>query len=182
MKKVYIAKRIPLNAEPKIILPLNIDMLPEEVHKKYVENCEIKESYIYNGPWILRAPLSDSDFSQKSIPESLKPIHVWNMVREKIISSDVVVGIVNSKAYGTIAEVAYACSCKNIATYVLPDLFSSEEEIQDLWFIFQMVQSSKDLWSDDDIKNIPEFQEHSISSLEEYKTMVEKITPNFLKK
>lgn len=182
MKKIYIAKRIPHNSESKMILSINSKMALEEIHKAYTTKEEILDSYIYNGPWVLRAPVSNDNFSLNQIPRELKPIHVWNMVKEKINSSDVMLGIVNSKSYGTIAEIGYACNCLNIAIYVLPDVNIQEEELQDLWFIFQMIQTTKKMWHEDDIKLFPEFLNYNIHSLAEYEIFIQKIIPNFMKK
>ena len=181
-KKVYIAKRIPKNPSPHFILNIDSLMTVEQIKLLYIEKVYISEKYIYNGPWILRPPLSDTEFSLNQLPIDLKPNHIWDMVRDKIESSDVVLGIINSKSYGTIAEVGYACNCKTVAVYVLPDEDVSEEELQDLWFLFQIAKITRHLWSDVDIKNINEFSERGINSLQEYEDFINTIIPNFMKK
>lgn len=182
MKKVYIAKRIPKNPLPHLVLSISNLMSVEQIHSLYVNKVFADENYIYNGPWILRPPLTEEDFSRNNLPVELKPQHVWKMVKEKIEASDVVIGIISGKAYGTIAEVGYACNCKNIAVYVLPEQNIQEDELQDLWFLFQMAKETKDLWSENDIKNVKEFSKIGINSLQDYVRFLENIVPNFIRK
>jgi nucleoside 2-deoxyribosyltransferase len=148
----------------------------------YTEKTFMDVNYVYNGPWILRPPVSEDEFSLNQLPSNLKPIHIWDMVKKKIESSDVVLGVINSKAYGTIAEIGYACHHKGIAVYVLPDQNVSEDELQDLWFLFQIAKTTEYLWSNDDIEKISEFSALGITSLQEYKDFLDNIVPNFLKK
>ncbi len=180
LKKVYIAKRIPKDPPPHLILNINSLMTIREVDSLYIEKIFVDTNYVYNGPWILRPPLSEDEFSLNHLPPNLKPIHIWNMVKKKIESSDVVLGIINGKAYGTIAEVGYASNCKTIAVYILPDENISNDELRDLWFIFQIAKTTKHLWSEDDIKNINEFKIRDINSIEEYENFISNIVPNFM--
>jgi hypothetical protein len=182
MKKVYIAKRIPKNPLSYFVLNIDSSMTVVQIKQSYIEKVFIDKKYIYNGPWILRPPVSDNEFSLNKLPTDLKPSHIWDMVRNKIESSDVVVGIISNKSYGTIAEVGYACNCKTIAVYVLPDKNVTEEDLQDLWFLFQIAKTTRHLWSDDDIKNIDEFSVFGISSLQQYEDFLDTIVPNFMKK
>jgi hypothetical protein len=181
-KKVYIAKRIPKNAPPHFVLNIGPSMTVEEIHSLYIGKEYADENYVYNGPWILRPPLAENEFSASKLPACLKPNHIWDMVKVKIENSDVVLGIVNGKAYGTIAEVSYACRHKGIAVYALPDEGLDESVLHDLWFLFQMVKDTKHLWSDDDMKNISEFSKRNINSIKEYEDFLETIIPNFMKK
>lgn len=182
MKKVYIAKRIPKNSPAYLILDIKPSLTVKEIHSLYVKKVFINQKYIYNGPWILRPPISEEKFTENHLPIKLQPNHIWLMVKEKIENSNVFLGIVNSKSYGTIAETSYACKCKGIAVYALPDKDVNDEELQDLWFVFQMIKDTKNFWSDDDIKNITEFSDLGITSIKEYETFLETIIPNFMKK
>lgn len=182
MKKIYIARQIPKMASPAFILNITKDMTLIEIRKAYVDKIQIFDSYIYNGPWILRPPITDNTFEDNNLPLYLRPEHVWQMVKEKIHTSDVFIGIVNSKSYGTIAEAGYACQCNDIAVYIIPELGLNEEEIQDLWFIFQIAKNTKPRWDDNDFKTIPEFKNFGINSVHEYESYVDKIIPNFMKK
>ncbi len=181
-KKVYIAKRIPKNPPPHLVLNIDSSMSVKQIYSLYVEKTFVEKNYIYNGPWILRPPLSEKEFSTNQLPSDLKPIDIWNMVKEKIESSNVVLGIINNKAYGTIAEVSYACNQKETAVYVLPDRNISMDKLQDLWFLFQICKTTKQSWANDDIKNIKEFAALHITSLQEYEKFLETIVPNFMKR
>ena len=182
MKKVYIARRIPKQANPQFVLDVRPDMSLEQVFEIYTQKIYIQGLYIYNGPWILRPPISGDVFTLNTLPKSLTPMHVWDMVKSKIESSDVFIGIINSKSYGTIAELGYACNCPNMAVYVIPDTNLTDEELQDLWFVFQMAKKSEHLWCEEDIKGVKEFAQFNIHSLNDYKSLISKIVPNFLKK
>lgn len=181
MKKVYIAKRIPKEPNIEFLLKIDKEMEPEDVFKLYVEKIKIGKKYIYNGPWVLRKPLSENIFTPNKMPKKLTPYDIWKMVREKIESSEVFLGIVNSKSYGTIAETGYASKCKNVAVYVLPEFGISYYELQDLWFVFQMAQTTEHLWCDEDIQIIEEFHSFNIRSVDEYKSYILSIVPNFMK-
>jgi len=182
MKKVYIARRISKNPESKLVLNIKREMSLDEIFKNYSEKEEFFGSYIYNGPWTLRPPVSDDVFAFNNMPADLTPVDVWNMVKQKIESSDVFLGILNNKSFGTIAESGYACCCKNIAVYILPELGISSEELQDLWFVFQMAKNSKRLWCDEDIKMLDIFSSFSICSISQYEEYVSSIIPNFMKR
>ena len=165
-----------------LVINTTNEMVPAEIHGIYVNKVQVFDSYIYNGPWILRPPISDNVFSINNLPESLKPEDIWKMVKNKIDSSDVFVGIVNSKSYGTIAEAGYACQNKNIAVYIIPEFGLNEDELQDLWFIFQIAKNTRLRWDDGDFKTIPEFKNLGINSVHQYESYVDKIIPNFMKK
>ncbi len=182
MKKLYLAKRIQKNPDPRFILSVNTNMSLENVIEAYVEKIYVTKRYIYNGPWVLRAPFYENVFAENNMPPDLKPINVWEMVKQKIDSSDIFIGIISGKSYGTIAEVGYACNSTKIAVYVLPEINLSYDELQDLWFVFQMAFNTENLWLDEDIKNIEEFNHLNIFSINDYKSYVSKIIPNFMKK
>ena len=103
------------------------------------------------------------------------------VVLAKIVNPSADVGIVNGNAYGTIAELGYACKCKDVAVYVLPDNKVDSDELQDLWFLFQIIKDTKHLWSDEDIKNIEEFAEFNIFSLKDYECFLDTVIHNFMK-
>jgi len=182
MKKVYIARRIPKQPRSEFVLNIKKEMEPEEIFKAYVQKTKTCELYIYNGPWVLRPPLSDDVFTVNNIPLKLTPVHVWGMVKEKIESSNVFLGVVNKKSYGTIAEIGYACKCKNVAVYVLPDFGITNEELQDLWFTFQMATETQYLWCDEDINMLEDFSNMNIFSVAQYESYLSEIVPNFMKK
>jgi nucleoside 2-deoxyribosyltransferase len=182
MKKIYIAKRIATMSNDQTILAISPDMSVQEIHDIYISHSIPRKAYIYNGHWILRSPLSESHFTENRLPENMRPLDIWDMVKEKIDTSDIVVGIINSKAYGTIAELGYASSKGTIAVYVLPELGMAESELQDLWFIFQIAQSTKHLWEDTDIQMLDEFKEFKIYSIQDYERYLANIVPNFMKR
>ena len=181
MKKVYIARRIPTDPNPECVLSISSEMSPEEIRYLYVNKIQDKESYIYNGPWILRPPLPSGDFEKSKLPKALKPYHIWDMVKRKIEDSDIVVGIVNCKAYGTIAELGYASSIPSKACYVLPDKKMIDDDYCDLWFIFQIVRNTERFWSDVDIQSISEFKSFGIDSVKSYVLFIESVVPKFMK-
>lgn len=182
MKNIYIAKRIPINPDAKYILDVGKNMKPEDVFRIYIDKTEPYGFFIYNGPWILRPPLSTSVFSENTMPENLTTGDIWQMVKTKIESSQIFLGIIGSKSYGTIAETGYACKCKNLAVYVLPESGIQKDDLNDLWFIFQMSIATEDLWCDEDIKKLKEFSVLGITSICEYKLFISNIIPNFMKK
>ncbi len=181
MNKIYIAKRIPKNPPANFVLDISSAMSVQEIHKLYVDKTIPYDNHIYNGPWILRPPLSENVFSLNQIPSELQPVHIWDMVKEKIESSDIFLAIINSKSYGIIAEAGYDCKCSKLAVYILPDINISKDDLQDLWFLFQMAKDTKHLWSDRDITSIAEFSNHGINSLAEYENLIDTIVPNFMK-
>ena len=103
------------------------------------------------------------------------------MVKRKIEDSDIVVGIVNCKAYGTIAELGYASSIPSKACYVLPDKKMIDDDYCDLWFIFQIVRNTERFWSDVDIQSISEFKSFGIDSVKSYVLFIESVVPKFMK-
>lgn len=182
MKKVYIAKRIPKQTRSEFILDVKKEMNSKEVWELYTNKIEILEKYIYNGPWVLRPPLSEDVFVSNNMPTTLNTSDIRAMVKEKIESSDIFVWIINGKAYWTIAEAWYACKCRNIAVYIIPEIGISYEELQDLWFIFQIARETKHLWNDDDIKILDVFAGFNIHSIKDYESYISWIIPNFMKK
>ncbi len=180
MKKVYFASRIPEHPETFTVLEIDEKVSVDEIGRKYGDKIIDRGSYIHNGPWILRAPSGDGDFLNK-LPEELTTAQVWNMVKEKIESSDVVIGLVNTKSFGTIAELGYACKCPRVAVYVLPDLDVTPEQLSDLWFIFNMSVETQDRWNDEDIRLISKFAECDIHSVSDYEEFISGIIPNFMR-
>lgn len=181
-KKIYFAKRIAPDADSAVYLCINSSMTVQEVMHAYAQKEIDKKNYIHNGHWILRGINLDDSFAKSSMPQDVTPYSVWCMVRQKIETSDLMVAIVNPKAFGTIAEIGYASASGRIAVYVLPDKGLDSEDIQDLWLVFQAALNTKELWNDEDIKNIDEFSQYNIFSLQNYLDFVQKIVPNFLKK
>ncbi len=181
MKKIYFARRIQSNPSAKLILDVRKEMSPQDIHVLYVEKEEKYRNYIHNGHWILRPPITEDNFSLNTLPNALRPLHVWHMVRQKIEESNIFFGVINVKAFGTIAEVGYACKC-NMAVYILPDENVTKEELEDLWFLFQMVQTTRLFWHDIDFQVIEDFSRFNINSVDEYLSYIETIVPVFMKK
>ncbi len=180
-RSVYFAQRVPVKVDPKQVLPIHPQMTPKEVISVYAEKELKRKGFIHNGPWFLRPMKKEGVFVDNCMPKDLTPYNVWEMIEKKIDTSNVIVAVVNLQSYGTIAEAGYGAGSDKTAVYVLPDKKLTPEEIQDLWFGFQMSLSTSDLWKNEDIKNIETFKEYGIFSLEDYESFVRKIVPNFLK-
>ncbi len=180
-KKIYIAKRISSTAGSDVILPVSKNLTVEKIHSLYTQKILEKDLYIYNGHWILRPPTSENSFVKNTLPQDLTPHHIWLMVKEKIQSSVMFFEVVNSKSYGVIAEAGYACGLGTMPVYLLPDPDILNEEIQDLWFVFQIMQSTQHFWSDSDFLLLDEFKAVGVSSTQSYVQYIQNIIPNFMK-
>jgi len=181
-RRVYFAQRVPVKMDPQQVLPVHPKMKSKEVISIYAEKEIEREGFIHNGPWFLRPIEAEGVFTKNQMPKDLIPYNVWEMVEKKLDTSNAIVAIVNLQSYGTIAEAGYGAGSGKTAVYVLPDKKLTSEEIQDLWFVFQMALSTKTLWKSADIENIETFKEYGIFSLEDYEAFVREIVPNFLKK
>ncbi len=183
MKRAYyLARRIPANATLDEILPVTPQMTPKQIQDLYITKTTTYDTYIHNGPWILRPIIAEGTFYQNPFPPSLAPYHVWEMVKTKIERSDVLVAIVNPKSYGAIVEVGYAVGLGTLAVYVLPDKELTDEERKDLWLVIQTSVQTRALWKEEDILNIYTFREYNIFTLDEYINFISVIVPNFLSK
>lgn len=181
LRKIYFARRILPNADPETILTVNSSMTVDEVIGAYANKILDKGNYVCNGHWILRGKNSESSLKDNNLPEGLSPANIWSMARQKIETSDAVLAIINTKAHGTIAEAGYASRSGKIAVYLLPDQDVSDEDLQDLWLVFQIACSTKHLWKQEDIGAIPEFKKRGIHSIADYSNFIAGIVPNFLK-
>jgi len=163
-RKIYLAQRISINADPTMILPIKSFMSPQKIKKLYTQKTINKEKYIHNGHWILRPLRSKNSFEENNIPSTITPYDIWDMVQQKINTSDAMLAIINAKAYGTIVEIGHASGTGKLAVYVLPEKSMGMEEIEDLWLIFQAGLQTKQNWKEEDIKNIETFKEYDIYS------------------
>ena len=102
--------------------------------------------------------------------------------KKKIETSNVLIAIISSLSYGTIAEAAYATALNTVAVYVLPDLTTTQEEKNDLWFLFHMSLQTQHLWKNEDFINARCFRDYEIHNSTEYISFIKKIVPNFLSK
>jgi hypothetical protein len=176
----YFARRIPKNAEENQILPINPEMSVGEIHNRYVEKRVVCDNYISHGPWILRPIVDDGVFHPNNFPSEITPYDIWGMVRCKIEMSDVLVALVDTSSFGTIVEVGFAAGLGTVAVYVLPDKKNTQEEIKDLWLVFQNSLQTRHLWRDEDITNVTLFSEYGITNAKEYGEFVSNVVPNFL--
>lgn len=181
-RSYYFARRIPSNADANDILVISSSMSPAKIHTLYVEKSTDYETYIHNGPWILRPIGGNAAYTQNNLPKDLAPEDIWNMVREKIETSHVLVAIISSLSYGTIAEAAYATALNTVAVYILPDLATTQGEKNDLWFLFHMSLQTQHLWKDEDFTNVKCFRDYEIRNSAEYINFIKKIVPDFLSK
>lgn len=182
VRKIYFTRRILPDADPETILTVQPSMTVAEVTNAYANKILDKGKYLYNGHWILRGISAENSFKDNNIPKNISPYDIWNMVRQKIETSDIVLATINSKAHGTIAEAGYAAQSGRIAVYLLPDQNMSDEDLQDLWLVFQIALSTKHLWKQRDIEDIPDFKRYDIYSISDYLNFIVNIVPNFLKK
>ena len=104
---------------------------------------------------------------------------VWEITKGQINKCDVMVAVVTPKAYGTLAEVAYAVGRGNIAVYAFPDSNMTEAEIADLWYIFQMALSTKPLWKEKHFKYKPNIFPKENLTPAKYEESIRAITPMF---
>ena len=181
-RKIYFASRIVPDVAKEGVLAISSEMTADEIKKIYANHAIERENYIHNGHWILRPIHSENRFLKNNFPSSITPYHVWEMVRSKIEDSDAMLAIVTPRAYGTIAEIGYACGSKNIPVYILPEIGLSFTEIQDLWLVFQESLSTKDMWQENDIVNVPQFKSWNINSISEYLKFITGIVPDFISK
>lgn len=157
-------------------------MQVSDIHKRYIEKCVEFDCYISHGPWILRPIIEEGSFYQNNFPDDILPLDIWRMVKCKIEMSHVLVAVVDLKSFGTITEAGYAVGLGTVAVYILPDNKLTEDDIKDLWLVFQSSLQTKHLWKEEDIVNIPLFLKYDIKNIKEYEDFVAKIIPNFLSK
>ena len=180
MRKIYIAKRIASNTFNDAFVEIAPEMSAVQLVEAYKSKQIKRETYIHNGHWIIRA-VTDGLLEENKLPTDLTPQHVVEMVIEKMNDSDALVAVLNSSAYGAIAELGYTVGTGKHAVYVLPERGLEEEKLQDLWMSFHLAFRTSHLWKEEDIQAIDEFSIRGIHSLEEYKKYVLAIIPNFLK-
>lgn len=180
MRRVYYASRIASSMPVAATLAVPPNLHVEQLIKLYTEKEVILGNHIYNGPWILRHPSNIDSGLIVPLPKALTPFDVWQMVKNKILSSDIVFGLVHPKAYGTIAELSYAASIRSMAVYALPELQMDDADIKDLWFVYQVLQETRMKWKDEDFRLIESFRNYGITSIQDYDHYIKSIKPKFM--
>lgn len=181
MRKIYIAKRVSSNTLNDAFVKTSTDMDANTLVKAYQQKTVPREGYIHNGHWILRSVSPAGSLGAHTLPATLTPQHIMHMVTHKLDDSDALVAIVNTSAYGTIAELGYAVGTKRHAVYVLPDRKISTDQLEDLWMSFHLAFLTAQLWTEEDIQTVAEFKEAGILSINDYRQYVLSIIPKFLK-
>lgn len=181
-RKIYIARSIASNTFNDAIIESTPQDTVAKLSQIYIAKEIDRGKYIHNGHWIIRSVKKDGELSEYRLPDNLQTADILKMVHKKIKSSDALVAILSSKSYGAIVELGYAVGLGNVAVYVLPEKELTDSEIQDLWLSFHFASLTYNLWEEEDISAIPEFNELGILSIEDYKKYISSIVPNFLKK
>jgi hypothetical protein len=180
-RRIFFSRRMPPQVVIEEILDVNINMSEATVTELYTTKRIENEKFIRNGPWTLRPVLDkDGSLADNLIPTSITAKSVWAMVKHKIDDSDVLIAIVNSKAYGTVVEIGYAVGLSKMAVYVLADLENTYEDTIDLWMSFYLAHQTKEFWNEEDILNIEEFNIRGIHSIQDYEAYINNIIPRFL--
>lgn len=152
LEKVYFARRLPKHKSPELVLPIESQMSSQEVRDLYLGKSLDRGAFIYNGPWLFK---DRTQLHKDNIPASLKALDALKMVYQKIEDSTVLVATIALKSFGTIAEVGFAAGRGGIAVYAFPDPTLTEEEIKDLWFVFQSAASTSHLWREKHFESNP---------------------------
>lgn len=181
MRKIYIAKRIASNTFDDASVQVHPDMSVDDLVSAYQNKEVVRKNYIHNGHWILRPVSKGGVLEENRLPPDLTPQHIMDMVIHKLNESDALVAVINSGAYGAIAELGYAVGTGKHAVYVLPDNDINVDQLEDLWMSFHLAFRTMNLWQDGDIQVLDEFKEKSIFSVDDYKRYVLSIIPKFLK-
>lgn len=178
---VYRARRVPYDSDGTEILDESWFFKEIELAiKDYGARNIDMGSYYLGGAWFFPkiSEKSVKSLSQKQSP--LTPEEIWTVLREKIRKSDVLVAEVCPKAYGTIMEAAYAGGLGNIPVYAFPKKGLTQEEIEDLWFIFNLSLSTRKLWNPEHFSKSFGLME-DFESMEHFEQYLKSIVPNFMK-
>jgi hypothetical protein len=176
-EKIFFARRI-IHIGKESHLDVDPNMSASELKKSFYNKEIVYPDYIHNGPWVFRPVLEEGKYADAPL-KNLNPTDVWEITKDQINTCDVLVAVVTSKAYGTLAEVAYAVGRGNIAVYVFPDANMTEVEIADLWYVFQMALSTKHLWKKKHFKYKPNiFPKENLDPIK-YEQEIRAITPMF---
>ncbi len=175
---IYFANRIPVNPPAELLLPLESTMTLEKIQEIYAKALLDRGDYFYNGPWVFSFLSEEGKYEKGKLPKETQALDILRMITKKIETSSVMVAVVSGKAYGTIAEIGYAVAKGNIPVYVFPDPSLSQEEVQDLWFVFQMGAMTSCLWKEEHF-NMPSLLPKK-TNLQAYRAFLETLKPSFL--
>ncbi len=176
-EKIFFARRI-IQIGKESHLTVDPNMSASELKRSFYNKEIVYPDYIHNGPWVFRPVLEEGKYADAPL-KNLNPMDVWEITKGQINKCDVMVAVVTPKAYGTLAEIAYAVGRGNIAVYVFPDSNMTEAEIADLWYIFQMALSTKPLWKEKHFKYKPNiFPKENLTPIK-YEESIRAITPMF---
>lgn len=176
-EKIFFARRI-IHIGKESHLAVDPNMSTPELKKSFYNKEIVYPDYIHNGPWVFRPVLEEGKYADAPL-KNLNPTDVWEITKDQINRCDVLVAVVTPKAYGTLAEVAYAVGRGNIAVYVFPDNNMTEAEIADLWYVFQMALSTKHLWKKKHFKYKPNIFPKENLTPQKYEQEIRAITPMF---
>ncbi len=176
-EKIFFARRI-IHIGKESHLAVDPNMSTSELKRSFYNKEIVYTDYIHNGPWVFRPVLEEGKYADAPL-KNLNPMDVWEITKEQINQCDVLVAVVTPKAYGTLAEVAYAVGRGNIAVYVFPENNMTDGEIADLWYVFQMALSTKHLWKEKHFQYKPNiFPQDSLDPLK-YEEKIRAIKPMF---
>ena len=174
---IYFAGKVPICNSKKDILPNKfLKMNYKEIFNIYLKKNNDEGTYKKSGAWFFPKIHENSDISA-----NLKPIDIWNILKSKIEISNILVAILTSDSYGTITEASYAAGLGGIAVYAYPTPGMSEDDLKELWFVFNMSLSTKPLWKESHFNHIPNIFPYKTSMIE-YESMIKDIVPGFLQK
>lgn len=176
-EKIFFARRI-IQIGKESHLAVDPNMSASELKRSFYNKAIVYTDYIHNGPWVFRPVLEEGKYADAPL-KNLNPTDVWEITKEQINQCNVLVAVVTPKAYGTLAEVAYAVGRGNIAVYVFPENNMTDVEIADLWYLFQMALSTKHLWKEKHFKYKPNiFPKEGLTPLK-YEEEIRSIKPMF---
>jgi hypothetical protein len=175
---VYFARRIPVNPPPELLLPISPQTDLQEMYKLYATTLWDKGDYIYSGPWIFSRLSAEGEREKGKLPKETRPIDIVKMVTQRVKTSSMLVAVISGKSYGTISEIGFAVRMGDIPVYVFPDPSLTQEEIQDLWFVFHMAAMTSHLWKEEHFKMSSLFPQQT--TLKGYHAFLETLKPSFL--
>ena len=179
-RRIYIARKILPDPTSETVLDITSGLGVEEIKLLYVNREIERDTFIHNGHWVLRPINAEGALIKTTLPFSLTPRDVFEMVEAKISSSDALIAILGPKSFGAIVELGYAIGRGDVAVYVLPEKDLEREMVKDLWLSFQFALRTRRLWKQSDIESVEEFKMYGIHTVENYENFILNIIPPFL--
>lgn len=144
---IYCAQRVATLCDPNLLLPITKEQTSEDIGKLFSQMKLDRGSHDYNGVWLFK---NRHQPAQHNLPAHLKSVDVVRMILGKISASDVLVAKISPQAFGTIAEVGWAAAQgKPVYVFLDPEVSFTEEQLLELWFVFQTGATTEPLWKEE---------------------------------